>query len=94
MESKMKTEEEVLQERKRECMFGILVMILINKFIGMDLMDLGEDVLNDVDKQLIPALDENIANTDTDETLLDTEEDVKDFKEVLTKFMLDITGKE
>lgn len=88
MEGKMKTEKEEIMDRKRDCMLGITLMILISRFINIDLMDLGEEFLSKIDAGLIPILDEKIAETDTDGELLDMEEDMKEFKEELTKFML------
>lgn len=88
MEGKMKTEEEVLIDRKRDCMLGITLMILISRFINIDLMDLGEEYFSKIDAGLMPQLDKSIAETDTDGELLDMEEDMKKFKEELTKFML------
>lgn len=88
MEGKMKTEKEEIMDRKRDCMLGMTLMILISRFINIDFMDLGEEFLSEIDARLIPILDEKIAETDTDGELLDMEEDMKEFKEELTKFML------
>lgn len=88
MKGKMKTEEEEIMDRKRDCMLGMTLMILISRFINIDFMDLGEEFLSKIDAGLIPILDEKIAEADTDGELLDMEEDMKEFKEELTKFML------
>lgn len=88
MEGKMKTEEEVLIDRKRDCMLGMTLLILISRFINIDFMDLGEEFLSKIDAGLIPILDEKIAETDTDGELLDMEEDMKEFKEELTKLIM------
>lgn len=88
MEGKMKTEKEELMDRKRDCMLGITLMILISRFINIDLMDLGEEYFSKIDAGLIPILDAKIEEADTDGILLDMEEAMKKFKEELTKFML------
>lgn len=88
MEGKMKTEEEVLIDRKRDCMLGMTLLILIGRFINIDFMDLGEEFYNKIDAGLIPILDAKIEEADTDGELLDMEEEMKKLKEDLTKLIM------
>jgi len=80
---------EVMQNRKRNCILGLTIMILIERFLGTNEMELDEETVGTLTQRIEEQLDQSIVEFGDD--LLELEEPMNEFKEDLRKMMNNLT---
>lgn len=80
---------EVMQNRKRNCILGLTIMILIERFLGTNEMELDEETIGTLTKRIEEQLDRSIVEFGDDP--LELEELMNEFKEDLRKMMNNLT---